>query len=93
MITTFNDAQSAFDFFKENMNTGFEVSFNDEVYFGVGFDPYCWTDFVKGIIPQKGHNPLFTHLTDDELMTVLGMLLDNEGLIWTDDYSDSEDVA
>ena len=91
MITTFNSAASAFDFFKENSNTGFELSFNDEVYFGVGFDPYCWTELVAGLIPQKGPNPLFTHLTDEELMMVLCGLLHDQGVIWVDDYSDDDE--
>lgn len=91
MITTFNNVESAFHFFKENENTGLEVSFNDEIYFGVGCLSYCWTELVTGIIPQKGNNKLFTWLTDDELMIALSILMKKDGVIWIDDFSDFKD--
>ena len=93
MITTFNNAESAFSFFKSHENIGTEIDFNDEVYFGVGTGSYCWAEFVDGIIPQRGNNKLFTHLTDDELMMVLSMIQDKDGVIWSDDCSELDEVA
>ncbi len=80
-VNSFSTIKKAVSFIFDNSNTGEETTLNDCICFGMGV--YAYKDECKRAgINVNNDSSAFHHLNEDELITLLIWLQDNDGYLY-----------
>lgn len=80
-MRTFTTITGAFNFIKRNLNTGVELTLNDNIHFGVGDTIYAYSKDVELALGSGAVNGgVYTHLqTDDEVKRMISYIFQMNG--------------